>query len=306
MPRYNRNDRNPAVDGIPALTRVLARAKVNLALHVTGRRADGYHLLDSLVVFPDIGDRLTVSPSPVIALAVDGPFAPQLAGADAEDNLVVRAARLLASRAGIANARGAHILLEKALPVASGIGGGSADAARTLVLLARLWDIPPGSIDLEALAATLGADVPMCLSSRPARVTGIGEEIAPLSALPSFGMVLVNPGVAVSTPFVFRGLSSRDNPPLPALPQAGFQSLDELLNWLSVSRNDLEPPAIAVSPSIGDVLAALRSDANCRFARMSGSGATCFAIAENFEQAEAFAARIAASNPDWWVASGVV
>lgn len=302
MPLYRRNDAGSVQGGISAL----ARAKVNLALHVTGQRADGYHLLDSLVVFPDIGDRVTVSPSPVISLAVEGPFAEALAAADAKDNLVVRAARLLACRRKDSESGGAGIRLEKCLPVASGIGGGSADAAATLRLLSRLWDMAPEDADLAALGATLGADVPMCIASRPARVTGIGEAIAPLAALPAFGMALVNPGVAVPTPQVFKALGSRDNPPLPASPQAGFQTLGMLLDWLSSSRNDLEPAATAIAPSIADVLALLRRNEDCLFARMSGSGATCFAITEGFDRAEALAARIAAKKPEWWVAAGSV
>ena len=282
-----------------------ARAKVNLALHVTGRREDGYHLLDSFVVFPDIGDCIAARPGDGLSLALSGPFASALDAGD--DNLVLRAAHLLAEKArgdghGVA---GAALVLDKQLPVASGIGGGSADAAAALLLLTGLWGLPYGADDLADIAIALGADVPMCLAGTPLRASGIGEVLTPLPPLPDFSLVLVNPGVAVSTPAVFRALASRDNPPLPALP-AAFADVDALAAYLAGCRNDLEAPALAVAPRIGDVLGALRATTGCLLARMSGSGATCFGLFADADAAATAAADLAAAQPAWWVRSGRV
>lgn len=258
-----------------------APAKLNLALHVTGRRADGYHLLDSLVAFAALGDRITLAPGQGIALS--GPFAADLPG---EGNLCLRAARLLGLRAAIG--------LEKVLPVASGIGGGSADAAAVLRGFARGGEaLPPP----EAIAA-LGADVPVCLAGQAARMRGIGEVLDPVPALPALHLVLVNPGIALATPAVFAALDRRDNPALPALP-ARFADAAALLGWLSATRNDLEAPARRLQPVIGTVLAAL-SQAGAGLARMSGSGATCFGLFASATAAEAACARIRAAQPGWW------
>ncbi len=284
---------------------LLARAKVNLALHVTGQRADGYHLLDSLVVFPETGDRLTGEPAGALSLTIAGPFG---AGLSADrDNLVLRSADALAKKAredGHAIA-GAALRLEKALPVASGIGGGSADAAATLWVLTRLWELPYGVAELEALALDIGADVPMCLHDCPLRVSGIGEMLQPAPGLPAFSLVLVNPGVAVSTPAVFRALTRRENPPLPPLP-AAIDGAAGLATWLMSCRNDLEAPARSLEPVIGDVLASLGQAEACLLARMSGSGATCFGLFAGDVEAEQAATAIAAAHPDWWVRSAPV
>lgn len=263
-----------------------APAKVNLALHVTGRRADGYHLLDTLVVHGGAADRVVLldrGPSPtrtedgVVDLAIVGPQAAGL-GVGAE-NLVVRAADLLAGEAARCGrkVRPVALRLEKHLPVASGVGGGSSDAAATLRLLDRHWRLDLGRARLAELALPLGADVPMCVWGAPLRARGIGEAIEILPDLPRFRLVLANPGVPVSTPAVFRALKHRDNPPLPEMP-ARFADLPALVDWLAATRNDLQDAAIAVAPAIAGALADLRAMPGCLFARMSGSGATCFGI----------------------------
>lgn len=254
-----------------------APAKINLALHVTGRRADGFHLLDSLVVFVDAGDRVTLAPG-ALSLTVTGPFAADIPAG--EDNLCLRAARAVGGAAAIT--------LDKHLPPASGIGGGTADAAAVLRALNRVPERPE----------TLGADLPACLASRPLRMSGIGETLAPVDGLPPLALVLVNPRVAVPTPDVFRALARRDGAPLPPLPQAPDRAA--LLAWLAGTRNDLEPPARAIAPVIGDCLAAL-GDSGAAFARMSGSGATCFGIHADMRAARTAAAAISAARPGWWV-----
>lgn len=265
-----------------------APAKINLCLHVTGRRADGYHLLDSLVVFAGVGDRVSATLEGPPSLTVEGPMAAGLSGEG--DNLVLRAARTL----GVS----ARIVLEKHLPVSSGIGGGSADAAATLRLLARLSGRP---LPDAAAVLALGADVPVCLAGRPVRMTGIGEGLAPLPALPEAWLVLANPGVAVSTPAIFRALARADNAPLPRdLPR--LRTPAELAAFLTMQRNDLEPPAVTLEPVIGRVKAALTAQAGCLMARMSGSGATCFGLFADPLSANAAARAIRAAEPGWWVA----
>jgi len=273
-----------------------APAKVNLYLHLRGRRADGYHLLDSLAVFPAVGDSLRAAPAPGLSLDIEGPFAPALAAEP--DNLVLRAARALAAAHGIAP--DAALVLRKHLPVASGIGGGSADAAAALRLLARLWRVTVP----DDLAPGLGADVPVCLTApQPRLMAGIGERLAVPPPLPGFWMVLANPGVAVPTGAVFAAVERRDNPPGPGLPADGIGSFPALSGWLAARRNDLEAAAATVCPAIATVLAAL-SDA--ALARMSGSGATCFALHPDQAAAEAQATRLRATEPDWWIAAAPV
>lgn len=265
-----------------------APAKINLCLHVTGRRADGYHLLDSMVVFAGVGDRVSATLEGPPSLTVEGPMAAGLSGEG--DNLVLRAGRAM----GVS----ARIVLEKHLPVSSGIGGGSADAAATLRLLSRLTGRPLP--EAEAVLA-LGADVPVCLAGRPVRMTGIGEGLAPLPALPEVWLVLANPGVAVSTPAIFRALARADNAPLPRdLPR--LKTAAELAAFLTMQRNDLEPPAITLEPVIARVKAALTAQAGCLMARMSGSGATCFGLFADPLSAHAAARAIRAAEPGWWVA----
>ncbi|WP_181699210.1 4-(cytidine 5'-diphospho)-2-C-methyl-D-erythritol kinase [Chthonobacter albigriseus] len=277
----------------------LARAKVNLALHVTGRREDGYHLLDTLVVFPAIGDVLSVSAADELALVVDGPGAADLADTAHEANLVMRAARGMAEIAG-PRAFGVTIRLEKHLPVAAGLGGGSADAAATIRMLARLWDIDVADPRVEALALTLGADVPMCLHSRPLRARGIGEAVEPVEIAGDLGILIVNPRVPVPTPSVFRALARRDNP---AMREPVGSGRSDLIAHLRDSRNDLEPAAIAVEPLVARLLQDLHGLEGRLLARMSGSGATCFALFEHAEAARDAGRRLAAERPDWWIRS---
>jgi 4-diphosphocytidyl-2-C-methyl-D-erythritol kinase len=274
-----------------------APAKVNLYLHVVGRRDDGYHLLDSLVVFAGIGDRLTVLPAGEVSLSVRGPFAAEL---EAEaDNLVLRAARVLAAYAGT-EATG-ELVLEKNLPVASGIGGGSADAAAALRLLSRFWRLDVDAGTLRRLAGQLGADVPACLAGGPALMSGIGEVLAPAPKLPEVGILLVNPGVAVSTPSVFRsraGAFSREA----AFPEASWRDAESFAASLGDTRNDLEPPARLLAPAIGTVLEALSQTAGCLLSRMSGSGATCFGLFRTPTAAREAAHAVV--RPGWWVWGG--
>lgn len=276
---------------MPAKVVEHAPAKVNLALHVTGRRDDGYHLLDTLVVFTEVGDTVSVAAAEQDSFTIQGPFAGLLD--DEADNLVLRARDLLRSLYG--DLPPVAISLEKNLPVASGIGGGSSDAAATLRALMRLWGIELSADALAAAALRLGADLPMCLYARTLVARGIGEEIEPVEGIPPLHMVLTNPGVAVPTPAIFRALASRDNPPLPRL--AGAKAL---FDWLAATRNDLEAPARALATEIGDVLSAL-SASGAALARMSGSGATCFGLFNSPAEAEAAASAIAAQYPAWYV-----
>ena len=254
----------------------LARAKVNLSLHITGKRADGYHLLDSIVVFPEVGDVLYREGR---GLRLSGPFA---AGLSTEDNLITKAAALLG--------KPPDIHLEKNLPVASGIGGGSADAAATLRLLAD-GPLPD--------ALPLGADVPACVLSKPLRMRGIGERLTLLPALPDYAIVLVNCGEAVSTAAVFGALERVDNPAGQGLPEG--LSTAAFFEFIARQRNDMQAAATRVCPSIARVIAALNAQPDCALARMSGSGGTCFGLFESLEKAQTAAREIQRVAPDWWV-----
>jgi len=262
----------------------IARAKINLALHVRGREPDGYHRLETVFAFAEHGDLLRASEAAELSLRIEGPFAEGLSAG--EDNLVLRAARKLQARLQVG--KGAALTLNKRLPVASGIGGGSADAAAALRLLNRLWGVGAGEPELLGIARSLGADVPACVLSRPCLGTGRGDDLAPYdaSAVTGAPLLLVNPGVAVSTADVFRGWAGRDGGPLP----------EDLLS----AHNDLEEPAKAVAPVIGDVLEALAAASGARLVRMSGSGATCFALFESEAERDKATAEIAAAHPHWW------
>ncbi len=276
--------------------RVPAPAKINLFLHVGPRRADGYHALQSLVCFTEAGDVLSVAPSDHLSLAIEGPFAAGLAGEG--DNLILKAAHALATHARVT--KGAAITLTKNLPVASGIGGGSADAAAALRGLAKLWDVQIPDSALHAIALTLGSDVPVCMASRPAMMEGRGERVTPVPALPLLPMVLVNPGVAVPTGEVFGRLARTVVdvlPPLPDYPQTNDAAA--LLTYLAETRNDMEPAAKQIAPVIGDVLEALRAN-GASLARMCGSGATCYGLFESLAAAESAARNISAAHPSWW------
>jgi 4-diphosphocytidyl-2-C-methyl-D-erythritol kinase len=278
--------------------RVAAPAKINLYLHVVGACADGYHRLDSLVAFAGIGDTIEATRAGALSLAVDGPFADAVPKGD--DNLVLRAARALAELAG--GDPGAAIRLTKRLPPASGIGGGSADAAAALRALLRLWDARPEPRALDALALRLGADVPVCLGARAAFMGGIGEELAAAPALPAASIVLANPGEAVSTPEVFRRRAG------PYSRAARFaeapRDAARLAALLKERGNDLEAPARTICPAIGDVLAQLARQPGCLIARMSGSGATCFALFAEVGAATEAAFALARARPRWWVKAG--
>ena len=257
-----------------AIVEASAPAKVNLTLHVTGQRADGYHELDSLVVFADVRDALTLAPSETMRMSVNGAFAEGVP-ADAR-NLVWQAAEKCG---GIFD-----ISLAKNIPHGAGLGGGSSDAAAVLRELNR-----------PDLAAQLGADVPVCLSAQPQRMRGIGQILDAAGPMPELALVLVNPGVHVATPDVFRALDRKTNPPMPSLPK-GIDA--DWIGWLLEQRNDLQAAAVSIAPVIGDALAVLD---DALLARMSGSGATCFGIYPDMAAAEAAADRIAADRPDWWV-----
>jgi 4-diphosphocytidyl-2-C-methyl-D-erythritol kinase len=274
---------------------VVAPAKVNLYLHVVGRRSDGYHLLDTLMVFTELGDGLTVETANKLTLETDGPFVASLPD-DHDDNLVMKAARKLAEAAGIRPR--ARIRLTKNLPVSAGLGSGSSDAAATLKALSRLWDIASDKVDLPALALTLGADVPACLVAEPQFVGGIGEELTPAPRLPAVDILLVNPGVQLSTPSVFgarRGGFS---------PDARFtetpRDVRDLAALLKERENDLTEAASRLSPIVRDVIGAIEKTPGCRLARMSGSGATCFGLFDDAETAER--AKEQLERYDWWCA----
>ena len=271
-----------------------APAKINLALHVTGQRPDGYHTIDTLAVFTEIGDRVTVCEpkgSQGITLSIKGPFA---CGLEADhDNLIVKAATDLCTQLDLE--RAAEITLEKNLPVASGIGGGSADAAATLLALKEFWKLET-DINLIEIAQKLGADVPMCLYSKPLRAQGIGEQITPLETTNALELLLVNPGIEISTPEVFANLENKANSPIS---EQSFSQFPDT-GYLAALRNDLEEPALNIAPVIGDVLSEIRGQKGCAFSRMSGSGATCFGVFDSRETVQEAKAEIRQRHPDWW------
>lgn len=274
---------------------MLARAKINLYLHVVGKRPDGYHLLDSLIVFAACGDEVTATSADDLSLRIDGPFA---AGLSAEaDNLVLRAAKGLRDLCRLD--RGAAIRLTKNLPVASGIGGGSADAAATLKALIDLWGVRPDRAELCDLALQLGADVPVCLDGRPSFVGGIGEDIAPAGALPEAHLLLVNPRVPTPTPQVFKAREGGFSQPM-RWPRAPG-TVRELSQALMARGNDLTDAAITVAPIIREVLAMIAATPDCLLARLSGSGATCFGIYDSAVAAEAARKAVLTQRADWWV-----
>ncbi|KJF66819.1 4-(cytidine 5'-diphospho)-2-C-methyl-D-erythritol kinase [Rhizobium nepotum] len=272
-----------------------APAKINLALHVTGQRADGYHLLETLVTFTEAGDAIRIRDADTDTFSISGPFGDLLRAGDGGDNLVIRARDLLrdALVATSQPARAVAIHLEKNLPVASGIGGGSADAAATLRALLRHWNAGIEPDKLASLALTLGADVPMCLESRALIARGIGEDIEPVSDLPELFLLLANPLKAVSTPEIFRRLLDKTNPPLPERKAAGW------VDFLTQSRNDLEAPAKALLPEIGEI-AGMLSQEGASLVRMSGSGATCFGVFHSLEAARKAETSLRNKRPGWY------
>jgi 4-diphosphocytidyl-2-C-methyl-D-erythritol kinase len=277
-----------------------ASAKLNLALHVTGRRADGYHSLEMLVAFADLADELEAAPAARDTLTITGPFAAALG--NSESNLVLKALAAFRARWPGALPAGLSLRLHKNLPVAAGLGGGSADAAAALRLFARIGQGSFPFADLLAIATTLGADVPMCLYSLPAEVRGLGEIVLPLKQFPAAHVVLVNPLVPVVTADVFRRLARRDNPGLP--PRVDPLARPAQLGlWLGETRNDLEPPAMALVPAIADIKRHLAAIDGCILARMSGSGGTVFGLFGSSAQAHQAAHDLRTLWPDYWVAA---
>ena len=286
-----------------------ARAKVNLTLRVVGRRVDGYHDLESLVAFADCADRLSLSPGSELHLLTTGPLA-QACG-ETSDNLVFKAAQLLRER--VPNLEVGSFTLDKVLPVAAGIGGGSADAAAALRLLARANGLAIDDPRLVEVAELTGADVPVCLASRACVMTGVGETLLPL-VLPIMPCVMVNPRVPVATKDVFQALGLRNGEllvgPSDVLratdwPEAGA-SLEDWVEALAAGSNDLEAPATRIQPVIGEVISALNATNGAWLARMSGSGATCFAIYENTAEAQRAAQKLRLDHPGWWVHAGTL
>jgi 4-diphosphocytidyl-2-C-methyl-D-erythritol kinase len=277
-----------------------APAKVNLFLHVGPPGADGYHPLCSLMVFADIGDRVSAAPADAVSLQVDGPFARQAPASPA--NLVMRAAQALLSRVR-RPVEPFSLRLDKQLPVAAGLGGGSSDAGAVLRILPQQLGIAIGDGDLEAIAAELGADGAACLWGRPVLAEGRGERMSPAPRLPALDAVLVNPGVPVSTPAVYRRLDEigRFGEAAPPGVPDSFESPQEVAAWLSLQRNDLEAPAIAVEPAVGLVLETLAGERETLLARVSGSGGTCFALCGSDIEAETLAERLEAMAPHWWI-----
>jgi 4-diphosphocytidyl-2-C-methyl-D-erythritol kinase len=285
------------------------RAKVNLTLRVIGRRVDGFHDLESVVAFADCADRLTLDPGSELALTMSGPLA--AACGDTSDNLVLKAARLLGER--VKDLKAGHFTLEKVLPVAAGIGGGSADAAAALRLLAQLNDLKLDDPRLLEVALLTGADVPVCLASRACDMTGVGESLMPLSP-PIMPCVLVNPRLPVATKDVFAALGLRNGELLVGAtdvfrgtdwPEKG-SSVEDWVEALAASTNDLEAPATRLQPVIGEVISVLNATNGAWLARMSGSGATCFAIYENTADAGRAAEQIRRDQPGWWVHAGTL
>ncbi|MDP2620349.1 MAG: 4-(cytidine 5'-diphospho)-2-C-methyl-D-erythritol kinase [Hyphomicrobiales bacterium] len=275
-----------------------ARAKLNLALHVLARRSDGYHRIDTVVVFAEIADGLAARPAPALMLELDGPFAS--AAPAGEANLVLRAARML--QAEKRTSGGAHLALTKNLAVEAGIGGGSADAAAALRLLDRMWGCDLGIAGLARIGARLGADVPMCLYSRSLRAGGVGEDIAPLAGLPRFDLVLVNPGGRLSTADIFAALPDREGGGIGEVPRR-FKDVADLAAFLGSLRNDLQATACARVPEIAAIVRELAARPGCLMARMSGSGPTVFGIFATAADASRAAGEMKARHSDWWVAA---
>jgi len=276
------------------IIQVTAPAKLNLFLHVTGRRPDGFHLLESLIVFTEFGDTLEFEAADELFLHITGPLAHSL---NAHDNLVFKAAHLLREHAGVKS--GAKITLHKHIPIGAGLGGGSSDAAAALRGLEQLWGLKLGESDRLQLAMQLGSDVPVCLNAKPGWVSGVGENVQPVAVSGGAWVVLANPGVPLATADVFRRFSERFAETSSPFPES-IDSVAYMLRFLKPMRNALEAPAMELLPVIGEVLAALRAT-GCGLARMSGSGATCFGLYEKSGEAQAAAREIERLHPEWFV-----
>lgn len=279
---------------------VFAPAKINLFLHVGPPQPDGFHPLSSLMAFADVGDRLTLAPAERLSLAIQGPFSEGLTAG--EDNLVLRAVRALFARSG-RREDPVRLVLDKQLPLAAGLGGGSSDAGAALKLVRDHFGLPVDDDGLEAIAAELGADGAACFRARPVIAEGRGERLSPAPRLPPLDAVLVNPRVPSPTGGVYRAYDDSGSPGSgdgPVLPEA-FEDSIEAAAFFATCRNDLEAPAVALTPRIGDVLETLRGEPECLMGRVSGSGATCFALCAGDFEAESLAERIERMQPDWWV-----
>lgn len=272
----------------------IAPAKLNLSLHLVGKRGDGYHLLDSLVAFTDFGDALRITPSEMLTLSVSGPYAGE---APAENNLVMQAAYRLRDAYGVAG--GAHIKLHKKLPVGAGLGGGSSDAATAAKMLRQLWGIEADDEALAVLLAPLGADMAACVYARPLWMRGVGDDVTLAEGLPAAYVVLVNPQLPLPTIQVYREVQPEEI-------GGGLPDASSLGDYLRVARNDLEGAALRCCPDIVAVLAALRQQAGCYVARMSGSGATCFGLFETQEAAMTAASVLMSAYPHWWIQDGAL
>ena len=271
-----------------------APAKINLYLHIVGRRADGYHELDSLVGFTAHGDVIQVRQHERLYLEINGPFGSSLPAND--DNLIVRAARALAGETGCRG--GAHITLKKNLPVSSGIGGGSADAAATLKALNLLWETGLADEDLAALGLNLGADIPVCILSKTARMNGMGEMVSKVENLPPLGVILINPGIPISTRRVFKMHQGKFSP---TVELQTIEDTEVFYEFLARQKNDLQDLAIRIVPAIKEALDILSEETGCRLVRLSGSGATCFGLFDNESLAKASGRSISCKYPNWWV-----
>ncbi|MGH1445894.1 MAG: 4-(cytidine 5'-diphospho)-2-C-methyl-D-erythritol kinase [Cognatishimia sp.] len=266
-----------------------APAKLNLTLHVTGRRSDGYHVLDSLVVFADVGDQITAELNDTLSLNINGPMA--LGVPSDASNLMLKAAALMPLE------QGAALSLTKNLPAASGIGGGSSDAAATLRALSQLWNVP---LPTSEMLLKLGADLPVCMTPLPQRMSGIGEKLSLVPNVPELNILLVNPKTEVPTPAVFKAMTNRDNPGMTrALPAWSSQS--DFVRWLGDQRNDMQAAACALAPEISNCLTALEAVEGCQLARMSGSGATCIGVFVTVNDAKAAELALKSIYPNWWV-----
>ncbi|QUD88615.1 4-(cytidine 5'-diphospho)-2-C-methyl-D-erythritol kinase [Phenylobacterium montanum] len=284
----------------PVAAEAFAPAKVNLYLHVAGLQPDGFHPLSSLMVFADVGDRLTLEPASALSLAIDGPFGQGLSAG--EDNLVLRAVQALIARAR-RPVQPVRITLSKNLPIAAGLGGGTGDAGAALRLVRDHLDLPVDDDGLEAIASELGADGAACFRCRPVVAEGRGERLSPAPTLPRLDAVLVNPRAPSPTGAVYRAYDEAGAPGAddrPDMPEA-FEDAVEAAAFFAACRNDLEAPAVALTPVIGDVLETLRDEPETLMARVSGSGATCFAVCAGDIEAETLAERIERMRPDWWV-----
>ena len=283
--------------------RVFAPAKLNLFLHLTGCRSDGYHTLQSLIGFADIGDVVEIEPANSFFFSIEGPFAEVLEkeGMYSDDNLVCQAAQGLSQI--VEKNLDIHIRLTKNLPVASGLGGGSSDAAAVIWGLQEYWSLSRDTPYLWPLMTKLGADVPMCLHCQPQLVSGIGDELGPVTFMPEIPILLVNPLQSCQTADVFLRSASKAYKDAIDVP-AGFSSVFELAAFLQKCENDLYDGAVSLLPEISNVMSALETQNDCLFASMSGSGATCFGLFETMREAEKVAKIIANDNPDWWVNTG--